>query len=143
MKFLDRAIKMAYDRFEPNRLHRCYHFAVAFDGNKPLAIAQNNPAKMNAKAKRIGKKFNVQTYIDFPFFHSETNLICKLWQDFGYINPSWKMVVIRIGRSGKMMMSKPCDNCQTVLHRVYWTDNIYWSVENNLFSNSNNESIYL
>lgn len=143
MKFLDRAIKMAYDRFKPNRLHRCYHFAIAFDGNKPLDIAQNNPVKMNAKAKRIGQKFNVQTYIDFPFLHSETNLICKLWEEFGYINPSWKMVVIRIGRSGKMMMSKPCENCQTILERVYWTNNIYWSVDNNLFCNSDDEYIHV
>ena len=143
MKFLDRAVKMAYDRFEPNRLHRCYHFAVAFDGNKPLAIAQNNPVQMNAKAKRIGKQFNVQTYIDFPFLHSETNLICKLYKEYGYIRSSWKMVVIRIGRSGKMMISKPCSNCQTVLNNVHWNSNIYWSVDDRLFSNTNKELIYI
>ena len=143
MKFLDRAVKMAYDRFEPNRLHRCYHFAVAFDGNKPIAIAQNNPVKMNAKAKRIGKKFNVQTYIDFPFLHSETNLICKLYKEYGYISSNWKMVVIRIGRSGKMMISKPCENCQTVLNSVRWNSNIYWSVDDRLFSSPNNEFIYI
>lgn len=143
MKFLDRAIKMAYDRFKPNRLHRCYHFAVAFDGNKPLAIAQNNPVKMNAKAKRIGQKFNVQTYIDFPFLHSETNLICKLYQEYGYIYSGWKMVVIRIGRSGKMMMSKPCENCHTVLNKVHWNENIYWSIDDHLFSTYANEYFYV
>jgi hypothetical protein len=143
MKFLDRAIKMAYDRFEPNRLHRCYHFAIAFDGNKPLAIAQNNPVKMSAKAKRIGQKFNVQTYIDFPFLHSETNLICKLYQEYGYIYSGWKMVIIRIGRSGKMMISKPCNNCQTVLDKVYWNSNIYWSVDDRTFSTHDNEFIYV
>ena len=143
MKFLDRAVKMAYDRFEPNRLHRCYHFAVAFDGNKPLAIAQNNPVQMNAKAKRIGQQFNVKTYIDFPFLHSETNLICKLYKEYGYISSGWKMVVIRIGRSGKMMISKPCDNCRSVMNSVKWTSNIYWSVDDRLFSNSDSEFIYI
>jgi hypothetical protein len=143
MKFLDRAMKIAYDRYTPNHQHRCSHFAIAFDGNKPLAIAQNNPIKMNAKAKRMGEKFNVQTYIDFPFLHSETNLICKLYQEYGCINSSWKMVVIRIGRSGKMMISKPCNNCQTILNKVYWIDNVYWSVDDRVFSNTDSQYIYV
>lgn len=142
MKFLDRAVKLAYDRFDPKPPHRCSHFAIAFDGNKPIAIAQNNAVQMNAKAKRIGKKFNVQAYIDFPFLHSETNLLCKLYKEHGYISSSWKMVVIRIGRSGKFMISKPCKNCQTVLDEVHWT-NIYWSVDDRLFSNPDNEFIYI
>lgn len=143
MKFLDRATKLAYDNFKPHRLHRCYHFAIAFDGNKPLEIAQNNPVQMNAKAKHIGQKFNVQTYIDFPFLHSETNLICKLYRKYGYIRSSWKMVVIRIGRSGKMMISKPCDNCQFVMDKVYWNSNIYWSVDDRVFENSDGDFIYI
>jgi hypothetical protein len=52
------------------------------------------------------------------------------------------MVVIRIGRSGKLMISKPCKNCQTVLDEVHWT-NIYWSVDDRLFSNPDNEFIYI
>lgn len=143
MKFLDRAMKIAYDRYTPNHQHRCSHFAIAFDGNKPIAMAQNTPRKMNAKAKRLGEKFNVQEYIDFPFFHSETNLICKLYQEYGCINSGWKMVVIRIGRSGKMMISKPCSKCQTILDKVYWTDNLYWSVDDRVFSNTNSEYIYV
>lgn len=142
MKFLDRAVKLAYDRFDPKPPHRCSHFAIAFDGNKPIAIAQNNAVQMNAKAKRIGKKFNIQAYIDFPFLHSEINLLCKLYKEHGYISSSWKMVVIRIGRSGKLMISKPCKNCQTVLDEVSWA-NIYWSVDDRLFSNPDNEFIYI
>ena len=35
MKILKKAIKLSYARFSPNIYQRRYHFAIAFDNNKP------------------------------------------------------------------------------------------------------------
>jgi hypothetical protein len=135
MKILHKALKLAYDRFEPNPYQRRYHFAIAFDGNKPVAISQNNPIKVNAKALKIGEHFNIRTYIEYPFLHAETNLVCNLWQKFGHIDSSLDIVVLRINRQGKLMGSKPCENCQQVLDKVNLTS-IFWSENDKKFYHS-------
>jgi len=140
MKIIKTTIKLSYERFKPNPYQRCYHFAVAFDGNKPLAISQNNPIKINAKAFRMGQKFNIQTYKEFPYSHAESHLVSKLLDRYNTIDPNWSIVVVRIGRDGRMRLSKPCDNCAKILKAVGF-DNIYWSAEDNSFEDSDNTKI--
>lgn len=133
MKIIEKSVRIAYNYFKPNLYQKRYHFAIAFDKSKPICISQNDPIKTNAKAFRMGERFNVQKYTDYPYNHAETYLIFNLLNKFDYINPNWKMVVLRINRSGKLMMSKPCLNCQKILDSVNFKK-VYWSIGDGLFS---------
>lgn len=135
MKIIQKALKLSFDRFKPNPYQRCYHFAVAFDGSRPIAISQNNPVKVNAKAKRMGERFNVRTYIDYPYSHAESHLICQLLDRYNKIENYWTMVVLRINRPGKILLSKPCDNCQKIIDSVGF-GKVFWSIDKNTFSDS-------
>lgn len=134
-KIIKKAIRLAYDRFEPNPYQKRYHFAIAFDNNTPICIAQNNPIKVNAKALYMGRKFNITTYKEYPYNHAESHLVSKLLDKYNAIDPNWSIVVLRINRPGKLMLSKPCDNCQKILD-VLGFKNIYWSIDKNTFSDN-------
>jgi hypothetical protein len=140
MKILKTAIKLSYERFVPNQFQRRYHFAIAFDGNKPICISQNNPIKVNAKAFKMGQRFNIQTYKEFPFVHAESHLISKLLDRYNTVHSNWSIIVVRIGRDGRMRLSKPCENCAKILSAVGLND-VYWSVGDNIFEDSDGDKI--
>ena len=71
MKIIQKTIKKAYENWKPNPLVRCYHSCAAFDGTKMIEFAQNNPIKMSTKAFRIGQRFNIPKYLEYPYVHSE------------------------------------------------------------------------
>lgn len=141
MKILKKALKLSYDRFEPNAFQRRYHFTIAFDVNKPILICENNPIKINHKAYRIGQQFNIQTYQDFPYVHSESHLVSKLLDRYNSIDTNLSIVNIRINRQGIILLSKPCENCQKILDAV-GLRKVYWSINKNTFG-SNDEIIEL
>ena len=136
MKILKKALKLSYERFNPNCFQRRYHFTIAFDVNKPILICQNNPIKINSKAYKIGQQFNIQTYRDFPYVHSESYLISKLLDRYNTIDTNLSIVNVRINRQGVVLLSKPCENCQKILDAVGLTK-VYWSVNRSTFSNHN------
>ena len=74
-KIIVKTIKKAYSVWKPNPLIRCYHYAAAFNNNKMIAFAKNNPIKFNAKAYRMGEMFNINTYKEYPYPHAESDLI--------------------------------------------------------------------
>lgn len=137
-KIIKKAIRLAYERFVPNSYQKRYHFAIAFDGNTPICIAQNNPIKVNAKALYMGKKFNINTYKEYPYNHAESYLVSKLLYKYNTIDPNWSIVVLRINRPGKLMLSKPCDNCQKILDALDFKK-IYWSIDHSCFGSSKNK----
>ena len=132
-KLINRAIKLSFNRFIPNNYQRRYHFAIAFDVNKPIAIAQNDPIKINHKAYRIGQKFKLEHYKKYPYIHAESHLISKLLDRYNTIRTHWSLVVLRINRQGRILMSKPCENCQKILDAVGLTK-VYWSIDKNNFA---------
>jgi hypothetical protein len=136
MKILKKAIKLSYERFCPNSFQRRYHFTIAFDVNKPVLICQNNPVKVNHKAYRIGKQFNIQTYKEFPYVHSESYLISKLLDRYNSIDTNLSIVNIRINRQGIVLLSKPCDNCKKLLDAV-GLNKVYWTVDDKTFDGYN------
>ena len=136
MKILKKALKLSYDRFEPNSFQRRYHFTIAFDVNKPILICQNNPIKVNHKAYRIGQQFNIKTYQDFPYVHSESYLISKLLDRYNSLDTNLSIVNVRINRQGLILLSKPCDNCQKILDAV-GLKKVYWSIDENTFGSRN------
>jgi hypothetical protein len=135
MKILKKALKLSYDRFKPNSFQRRYHFTIAFDVNKPILICQNNPIKINHKAYRIGQQFNIQTYQDFPYVHSESHLISKLLDRYNSIDTNLTIVNVRINRQGIVLLSKPCGNCQKILDAV-GLKKVYWSMDKKTFASN-------
>jgi hypothetical protein len=125
-KIIVKTIKKSYAAWQPSPLIRCYHYAAAFEKNKMIAFAKNNPIKFNAKAYRMGEMFNIDTYKEYPYPHAESHLVSKLLDRYNTIDPSWKIVVLRINREGRLLLSKPCDNCQKILD-VLNLKNIYYS----------------
>lgn len=131
-KIIVKTIKKSYAAWQPSPLIRCYHYAAAFEKNKMIAFAKNNPIKFNAKAYRMGEMFNIDTYKEYPYPHAESHLVSKLLDRYNTIDPSWKIVVLRINREGRLLLSKPCDNCQKILD-VLNLKNIYYSNNNGKF----------
>lgn len=143
MKILKKALKLSFDRFKPNPFQRRYHFTIAFDVNKPILISQNNPIKINSKAYKIGQQFNIKTYKDFPYVHSESHLISKLLDRYNSIDTNLSIVNLRINRQGLVLFSKPCENCQKILDAL-GLNKIFWSIDKHRFaSKHSNDIIYV
>lgn len=142
MKIIHKTIRKAYSYWNPCRLIRCYHYAAAFDGNKMICFTKNNPIKTHTGAYRIGEDFNLPKYKEFPFYHSESRLIDKLLSKYNTIDPSWKIIVMRINRCGKILGSKPCINCSKLLD-VVGLNQIYYSTDSGSFLSPDAGIIYL
>lgn len=132
MKIIHKTIKKAYENWNPNSLIRCYHYAAVFDGTRMIEFAQNNPIKMSTKAFRIGKRFNIPKYLEYPYVHSESHLISKLLDRYNSIDPNWSICVLRINRQGLILGSKPCVNCSKLLSAVGLNE-VYYSDDNGNF----------
>jgi hypothetical protein len=131
-KIITKTIKKSYKHWKPDPRIRCYHYAAAFDGNKMIAFAGNNPIKLSAKAFRIGEIFDINTFQEYAYLHAESHLISKLLDQYNAIDSNWKIVVLRINREGKILLSKPCENCQKILDALD-LKNIYYSNDNGDF----------
>lgn len=141
MKIIKRAIRLSYARFCPNDYQRRYHFAIAFNCNKPIIIAQNNPTKISHKAYQIGKQFNIKHYQRYPYAHAESHLVSKLLNTYNAIDTNLSIVVLRFNKQGKILLSKPCKNCQKILDAL-GLKKVYWSIDEQTFGCENN-LIYL
>ena len=140
MKIIEKTIRKAYSNWNPTPLIRCYHYSACFDGNKMICFTQNNPIKTNARAYRIGEKFNLPKYKEFPFVHAESHLISKLLDRYNTIDSNWSVVVLRINRKGLLLGSKPCENCGKLLNAV-GLNTVYYSNDDGSFSDSFGDSI--
>lgn len=138
MKIIDKAVKKAYKNWFPCKEIRTYHYAAAFDGNKMIEFAKNNPNEFNAKAFYMGKKFNIQTYKQYPYPHAESHLVSKLLHRYNSICTNWSIVVLRINREGRILLSKPCKNCQKILDALNLTD-IWYSDNRGCFVSMKNK----
>lgn len=133
MKIIQKTIRKAFQNWNPCKEIRTYHYAAAFDGNKMIEFAQNNPIKMSRKAHRIGQQFNIPTYIEYSYPHAESHLISKLLDRYNTIDPNWRICVLRINRKGLILGSKPCSNCQKILN-VLELNNVVYSNDNGSFT---------
>lgn len=117
MKF-SRLIDIAYAMESTKRQHRCFHCAFIFKGNKIYSIGWNI-----LKTHPITKKHPYTKEING--LHAEAAAAIK----FGELNCSGlDFFVLRIGESGKIMNSKPCPGCQSLIgglnfRRIHYTDN--------------------
>lgn len=134
-KIITKTIKQAYNVWKPHPKIRQYHYAAAFSGNKMIEFAGNDPINVNAKAYRMGEKFNIQTFKEHPYLHSESHLISKLLHRYNTICSNWAIVVLRINREGRILLSKPCKKCQKILDALE-LKNVYYSIDGGKFVSS-------
>jgi hypothetical protein len=106
-----------------------------------IAFAGNNPIRFSAKAFRMGERFNISTYKEYPFPHAESHLISKLLDRYNSIDTNWKIVVLRINREGRILLSKPCKNCQKILDALE-LHNIFYSTNEDYFTNNSEDIFY-
>ena len=131
-KPISKTIKKAYSVWKPHPQIRQYHYAAAFDGNKMIDFAHNDPINVNAKAYRMGQKFNIKRYRVHPYAHAETHLVAKLLDSGISVYSDLTMVVLRISRDGIIRYSKPCVNCSKILDALEFKK-VYYSIDGGKF----------
>lgn len=123
MKIIDRSIEIAQSIF-PDEKKKTYHFAFAWKRNRLLAIGQNDPNQTSPKALKFALKFGNKHQIEYPYLHSEIDLISKLCGRI-YLSSKIKVVSIRLDSNFNLRNSKPCPPCQNILNAFDVT--VYYS----------------
>ena len=122
MNILDRSLDLSYGMFDPDENKTTHHFSFLFKRNKLIAWGKNYMAEESAKALKIAKIFNIHHFREYPYIHSEIDLLSKV---LGRVNINKKIMVnTRLSTEG-IRNSRPCENCDTVLQnfniRLYHT----------------------
>lgn len=127
-KIIETSIDTAFKLFNSSETQKYNHFAFLFERNKMISVGQNNMKDISAKALYFANMFKVRKLKKYSFIHAEIDCIKKLWGR-KYISGREKLVVIRIGKSGKLFNSKPCDSCNKILSCL-GLDKIWYSIDN-------------
>lgn len=117
-KLLDRIMKAALDRTDPDHDLLQIHFTFIINGNEFLSWGKNRNGVGNYK--KLG-------YKDFQGEHSEVNALRKVRPDKRHLLENATLVNIRIAKSG-IRISRPCPVCTALIKRsgiskVYYTNN--------------------
>lgn len=103
-----------------HRCHRCSHIAYLLKHNKIVHIGFNK-IKTHPLLKYYPKHSNG--------IHAELDVIMKSNMDD---LSSYTLVVIRVGRNGKITMSKPCKSCQNIISQYNIFECYYSDFNGNL-----------
>lgn len=129
MRFVDKAVchvrKIFPEIYASRTKKGSYHFAIAYERNKMIAVGLNMPERTDSRALKIAQRLNLKDKIEYPYLHSEEHLIAKLI-GMNKLDSSLNIVVLRLNKFGEFGMSRPCDNCCSVLN-AYGLNRIYWS----------------
>lgn len=120
--------KMFPEIYRTRPIKGSYHWAMAYDGNKLIAVGINKPERVDARALEFARRFNLKEKLKFPYLHSEEHLIARLI-GMDKLSPSLNIVVIRMNKFGELGNSKPCENCSVLLtayglNRIWYSDEI-------------------
>jgi tRNA(Arg) A34 adenosine deaminase TadA len=83
------------------------HMAIAYKKNKPVEIAFNEYNKSSAMQRRYAKAVGKPNCV---YDHAEIALINKCYDKTFDI-----LVVLRIGKTGHLLPSKPCEICRAAI----------------------------
>lgn len=107
--------------------YRSYHFSIALERSKIIAVGLNNPIQPSPKALRFAMQLGLTSKRTFPFIHSEEDVVSKLI-GMDKLSSSLNIVVIRLNKYGLLGDSLPCESCQSVL-KAYGLNNIWYSTK--------------
>lgn len=102
--------------------HNFKHFSYILEKNTILSIGRNNPDKTHPLAYRFNHRFNC--------IHSELSAIVNFDYPHKRLH-NCKIINIRITESGRIAMSRPCINCQTMLSAFGLKDVVYSNRDGN------------
>lgn len=98
-----------------------WHFSFLVKKNKILSFSWNMPRKTSP----LSYKFDPE----YPYLHSEASLIKNF-------HPKWIdeciMVNTRIGKKGKIRLSKPCKYCQEMI-KYFKIKDVYYTTDEGSF----------
>ena len=100
---------------EPGKFN---HASIICYKGKPLCVGLNNQYKTHTKASD-----------DWPYIHSELQTILQFKRKTTIDLSDTTLYNIRIGKSGKLLMSRPCVDCTKLIlaanfKNVYYTNNL-------------------
>jgi deoxycytidylate deaminase len=128
-KFIERGIahvKRIFPEIYENRsIKGSYHFSLAYDRNKLIAVGVNKPDKINAKAYKTARQFGLTEKLIYPMIHAEENMISRLLS-LDKLSSSLNILVIRMNKFYNLCSSKPCPNCDVIL-KAYGLNRIWYS----------------
>ncbi len=115
MKILEQSLKLALTLEGDESKFNIFGFL--FDRSKLVSVGRNQMLKTSKLAYDMGRKFNIEHWMKFPFLHAELSTISKYW-DKQEITGRERLVVVRFDKRGRLAMAKPCSNCQDFLKAV-------------------------
>lgn len=116
-------LKKAIENAEKSKMYPYRIGCVIFRGKKILSCGYNQIRNFS----KIPNKYKI--YIEA--LHAEQNAIMKI-KNKNILNGA-SILVIRLSRGGKLVMSKPCDNCMKAI--------IHFGFKDMFYSNTNGEII--
>lgn len=105
-KIIGRTIDIAMALCPLNLEHRCSHIAFLIKSGKIVHIGTNS-CKSHPKTLKYAYKDH-----QLVGLHAELNVCMKSGKEN---LKDYKMVVLRVDRTGKLANSKPCCGCQSVI----------------------------
>jgi hypothetical protein len=120
-KSLELAKALLPDHFEC----RTFHITALFERTRLICVGQNKP---QTHAKNL---WNNRRNFDLGQKNTCSELDSCLRARKKFSNLDWKritMVNVRLGRNGEVLMSKPCQSCESLIEylkpgQIYYTTN--------------------
>ena len=114
-KKLNRLVEIARALHEPDSDNRCYH--ITFVIKKKILSIGINSSKTHARSQDYSYQGrNGEDLRQVVGKHSELAAVIKMgyqesYEDFSFVN-------IRLGKTGKLLNSRPCIGCASMLHQI-------------------------
>lgn len=131
MKILDNSIKIALslNGTEPINI-----YSFLYRNNRLVSVGRNNMRKTDKKVYEIGRKFNIQKFMEFSYLHSEIDCLRRPWEN-EELTGKEKLVIVRFTKKLIPALAKPCPSCHSFLSAlnirdVYYTSYSGWQYLN-------------
>lgn len=97
----------------------CKHFTFICERNKIISVGWNNSWKTRPEAAKYGHRFNS--------IHAEVDAIKKFPHNIALL-PKYSLYNVRLLKSGRVAMSRPCGPCSKLLFdfgvsKLFYTNN--------------------
>jgi hypothetical protein len=120
IKIINRTIDIAKALCPLNLEHRCSHIAFLIRNSKIVHIGTNS-----CKSHPETLKYDYANH-QLVGIHAEVSVCMKSGKEN---LRDYKMIVLRVNRTGKLANSKPCCGCQSVI-RQFNVGEVWYSDEN-------------
>lgn len=100
------------------------HVTVLVKQKKVISIGENRPLKTHKAA--------YANCPEFPFIHAELDAIIRAKNKSRIDFSACTLYNLRVGKSGRLLMARPCKHCQTLIRAANFKG-VYYTNEFGLF----------